>query len=183
MKRLTPKLLLDNAHELSKIDPYVDFIMKEFLHEGAECKECDKANLSLSLFNYAVNAMGSKDKSVINAISDCLGGGIYVEEGGERINIIRGRSIASSFSDLSLFVKLKNLILSILSICFKSLKYRDSFLADKNERMRRVSICKSCRKYNPELESCSICGCPVVRKAKFKHSECPDSSDKWRKNV
>ena len=44
---------------------------------------------------------------------------------------------------------------------------------------RRISICKSCPLFNPNAESCIICGCSMTLKARWRTGNCPDNPPRW----
>jgi hypothetical protein len=43
----------------------------------------------------------------------------------------------------------------------------------KEETKTRIEICKSCEKYRPSDNRCSLCGCFVMAKASWRSQKCP----------
>ena len=66
----------------------------------------------------------------------------------------------------------------------RRLEESDTKLVDKSEWNRRLSICKSCEKYEqysggPQVFKCMQCGCPGF-KFMVEGSKCPLRKPKWR---
>lgn len=48
---------------------------------------------------------------------------------------------------------------------------------------KRVSICEKCEHYTQLIPltggNCSLCGCFIRKKNKYKQSQCPDNPPRW----
>jgi hypothetical protein len=185
MNILTPKLAYEKRNELAKADSGIDHLLKYFLDKDGKCKECDEGTLSLSLYNYIINELKSNRKAGSIKLLGCFDDDMEICIDGSQYSKIDAVTTDFIVKDTSpcFPTKVKNFIVSMIGILFKSIKHRDGFIAEKKEQKRRSAICRSCRKYNPQLESCNLCGCPIADKVKYKYSECPNKPNKWEKNV
>ena len=72
----------------------------------------------------------------------------------------------------SWFIKAKNFAIA----CFKHVidgLQKTSF----DEQLKRLDICTNCVHSENEWFECSLCGCPVDEKVKWKSEKCPEK--KW----
>jgi len=53
-------------------------------------------------------------------------------------------------------------------------------MCSEEEYKERMSLCVECPNYT-DKSACSLCGCHMPVKAKWKTSECPDNPKKWSK--
>jgi hypothetical protein len=60
--------------------------------------------------------------------------------------------------------------------------YGNAQHVDQQTYMNRVDTCFKCNhmvEILPSVKSCSLCGCFIKSKAKYKQSQCPDNPPRW----
>lgn len=177
MKVLTNKMVYEKRHDLAREIPEVVYIFKKFEKNG-ECQACDEKTIALTLYNYIIYTLKSKDKELVKKICDkfetnfLIDGKIYSKE-----EVLLTNFTYQKKEMPSIFYQARGFFASALKVMFRSIICRDRVFSSFFERKIRLTICKSCSSYDYNSKKCSKCGCPMKRKVKFKHAECP--RNKW----
>ena len=66
-------------------------------------------------------------------------------------------------------------LIKFLKAIIKYIRFGQQTTIDKY--IYRLTICKSCDRFNDEKWTCKVCGCYLDKKAKMNTENCPE--DKW----
>ena len=78
----------------------------------------------------------------------------------------------------SLFQQAVNASKAVGSVVASAIR-GESVTVPQEEQDRRLAICLSCDKYDPQQHRCRLCGCFANLKVRLAGQHCPDDPPKW----
>jgi len=176
---LTPKKVILKLEELSfEVDDF-KILFDEYRSNAEGCGTCEDGVFALTAYNYIIYILKFSERDIAKKILDKFGDDVEVVIGGKlysRDEILDGKFEKTKKKMPPVLDLLLNFFRSVSSFFIKFIVKRELF-ASRRELKKRLIICKSCSEFDVESERCSVCGCYVGIKTKFKYAECP--REKW----